>query len=120
MHHTTIDNLPMLQELGDDLLTTTPIQRWFALARPFIGLAAYIAVAHLGLWWLTPLIVFLIFVAVVTVTHDVVHGTLGLGKRQTEWALFLMGVVLLESGHAYRTTHHRHHSIFPGDDDPEC
>ena len=30
-----------------------------------------------GLWWLTPLIVFLIFVAVVTVAHDVVHGTLG-------------------------------------------
>jgi beta-carotene hydroxylase len=63
--------------------------------------------------------VFLIFVAVVTVTHDVVHGSLGLGPRQTEWALFVFGAVLLESGHAYRTTHLQHHRSFPGPDDPE-
>jgi beta-carotene hydroxylase len=87
--------------------------------RPFLGVIAYIATALMGWWALTPLIVFLIFVAVVTVTHDVVHGTLGLSKRQTEWALFLMGVVLFESGHAYRTTHHQHHRTFPQDGDPE-
>ena len=65
------------------------------------------------------MIVFLIFVAVVTVTHDVVHGSLGLSPRQTEWALFLFGAILLESGHAYRTTHLQHHRVFPGPDDPE-
>jgi beta-carotene hydroxylase len=121
MEPVTVENLqlPTLEALGTDLLVTTPQQRWIALARPFIGLAAYVAVAYLGLWWLAPLIVFLIFVAVVTVTHDVVHGTLGLTKRQTELALFAMGAVLLESGHAYRATHRQHHTIFPGDDDPE-
>ena len=72
-----------------------------------------------GLWWLTPLIVFATFVAVVTVTHDVVHRSLGLSKSATEWALFAMGAVLLESGHAYRLTHLRHHRVFPGPDDPE-
>jgi beta-carotene hydroxylase len=87
--------------------------------RPFLGVAAYIAAVWLEWWMLTPLIVFLIFVAVVTVTHDVVHGSLGLTKRQTEWALFLMGIVLFESGHAYRTTHRQHHHVFPNDDDPE-
>jgi beta-carotene hydroxylase len=66
-----------------------------------------------------PVLVFLTFVAVVTVTHDVVHGALGLGPRQTEWALFLFGAVLLESGHAYRATHLQHHRRFPGPDDPE-
>ncbi|MDX2160895.1 MAG: fatty acid desaturase [bacterium] len=114
--------VPALHDLGDDLLTTTPRQRWIGLARPFVGLAGYIAAAALDLWWLTPILVFLIFVAVVTVTHDVVHGTLGLTRRQTEWALFGMGAVLMESGHAYRTTHHRHHSAFPAaheHDDPE-
>lgn len=111
--------LPTLEQLGLDLLTTTPQQRLIALARPFIGMAAYAAAAYLGLWWLTPLIVFLIFVAIVTATHDVVHGTLGLSRRQTEWALFALGTVLLESGHAYRTTHRQHHLTFPGDDDPE-
>ncbi|MEP7286053.1 MAG: fatty acid desaturase [Chloroflexota bacterium] len=117
----TIDHLqlPTLESLGTDLLVTTPSQRWIALTRPFFGLMVYAVVAYLGWWWLTPLVVFLIFVAVVTVTHDVVHGTLGLSKRQTEWALFAMGIVLLESGHAYRTTHRQHHLTFPAENDPE-
>ena len=112
-------NLPKLDELGTDLLVTTPLQRGIALARPIAGIGLFILAAHFDLWPLTPILVFLIFVAVVTVTHDVVHGTLGLSKRQTEWALFLMGAVLMESGHAYRTTHRQHHTTFPGDDDPE-
>ncbi|MCI0463215.1 MAG: fatty acid desaturase [Gemmataceae bacterium] len=111
--------LPPLEELGADLLATTRRQRWLACARPVLGVAAYGVAAYLGWWWANPVVVFLIFVAVVTVTHDVVHGSLGLGPRQTEWALFFFGALLLESGHAYRTTHLRHHRAFPGDDDPE-
>lgn len=111
--------IPKLEELGADLLITTPRQRRIGLIRPIIGVAAYVLVAYFGLWWLTPIVVFLIFVAVVTVTHDVVHGSLGLRKRQADWALFLMGAVLLESGHAYRTTHIQHHKLFPSDEDPE-
>lgn len=110
---------PPLECLGGDLLRTTARQRRMALARPFLLLAVYILAANQGLWWLTPLIVFLLFVAVVTVTHDVVHNTLGLTRGQTEWALFLLGAALLESGHAYRTTHHQHHRVFPDADDPE-
>jgi beta-carotene hydroxylase len=111
--------LPRLDELGRDLLETTRGQRWVGLARPFLGVLVYAAAAQAGLWWLTPVIVFLIFVAVVTVTHDVVHGALGLGPRLTEWWLFALGAVLLESGHAYRTTHLQHHRVFPDRDDPE-
>jgi beta-carotene hydroxylase len=111
--------LPRLDGLGRDLLITTCWQRWLACARPFLGLAAYAVMAWFGWWWLAPVVVFLVFVAVVTVTHDVVHGSLGLSTRQTEWALFAFGAVLLESGHAYRATHLRHHAVFPGPDDPE-
>ncbi|WP_051367406.1 fatty acid desaturase [Hamadaea tsunoensis] len=111
--------LPSLQELGTDLLVTTPRQRRLALARPFAGVLCFAAVAWLGWWWLTPLVVFGIFVAVVTVTHDVVHRTLGLSERQTDRWLFWLGLVLLESGHAYRITHRQHHRIFPSVDDPE-
>ncbi len=111
--------LPTLAALGDDLLATSPRQRNLALARPFVGVVAYAIAAYTGLWWLTPVIVFFIFVAVVTVTHDVVHGSLGLSRRQTEWALFATGAILLESGHAYRASHLRHHCVFPGPDDPE-
>jgi fatty acid desaturase len=48
-----------------------------------------------------------------------VHRSIGLGGRGTEWALFLCGLTLLESGHAYRATHLQHHRRFPLDDDPE-
>jgi beta-carotene hydroxylase len=111
--------IPRLEALGADLLATTCRQRWLACARPFLGVAAFAVAAALGWWWLTPLIVFLIFVAIVTVTHDVVHGSLGLSPRQNEWALFIFGAVLLESGHAYRASHLQHHRSFPGPDDPE-
>jgi beta-carotene hydroxylase len=111
--------IPSLDSLGDDLLATSPRQRKLALARPFVGAAVYVLAAYAHLWWLTPILVFLIFVAVVTVTHDVVHGSLGLSRPQTDWALFATGAVLLESGHAYRATHLRHHRIFPGPNDPE-
>jgi fatty acid desaturase len=111
--------LPMLAELGEDLLRTTRAQRRLALTRPYLGIALFIGAAWLGWWWITPLIVFGVFVAVVTATHDVVHRTLGLSDRQTDWWLFLCGLVLLESGHAYRMTHRQHHATFPSADDPE-
>jgi beta-carotene hydroxylase len=111
--------MPSLTELGTDLLITTQRQRVLALARPYLGVAIFVVVAWLGWWWLTPLIVFGIFVAVVTATHDVVHRTLGLSDRQTDIWLFLLGLVLLESGHAYRMTHRQHHRLFPSPEDPE-
>ena len=79
--------IPALDSLGDDLLATSPRQRRLALARPIIGLIAYGLAADARWWWSTPFLVFLIFVAVVTVTHDVVHGSLGLSRRQTDWAV---------------------------------
>jgi fatty acid desaturase len=111
--------LPTLAELGEDLLQTTARQRRLALARPYVGVAVFVVVAALGWWWITPLVVFGIFVAVVTATHDVVHRTLGLSVRATGVWLFLLGLVLLESGHAYRMTHRQHHRLFPSPDDPE-
>lgn len=112
-------SLPTLADLGGDLLTTSPRQRWTSLLRPFVGVAAFAGVVHLDRWSLTPVVMFLIFVAVVTATHDVVHSSLGLGRRATDVALFALGAVLLESGHAYRLTHLQHHRVFPGPDDPE-
>lgn len=111
--------LPSLESLGADLLATTWRQRWWALARPFLAVVVYFVVVALGGWWLAPVILFALFVAVVTVTHDVVHNSIGLTRRQTDCALFLFGALLFESGHAYRATHHRHHDVFPGPDDPE-
>jgi fatty acid desaturase len=115
----TASTPPALVEVAGDLLTTSTRQRRIALTRPYLGVALFALVAWLGWWWLTPLVMFGIFVAVVTVTHDVVHRSLGLRRRGTEWALFLLGTVLMESGHAYRITHLQHHRLFPSRDDPE-
>jgi beta-carotene hydroxylase len=117
--HPSDPQLPRLDTLGRDLLVTTRRQRCVACGRPLVGVAAYALAAWLGWWWLTPIIVFLIFIAIVTVTHDVVHESLGLGARGTDWALFVFGAILLESGHAYRLSHLCHHRVFPGPDDPE-
>ena len=101
-------SLPSLSALGRDLLVTTSRQRRWALARPFVLLAVYAILCGYGLFWLTPLVVFLIFVAIVTVTHDVVHGSLGLSRRGTDIALFVFGAILLASGHSYRISHLQH------------
>lgn len=111
--------VPRLSGIAPDLLDTTSRQRVIALARPYAGIVLFAIAASLGWWWLTPLVMFGIFVAVVTVTHDIVHRSIGLGRRQTEWALFALGLVLLESGHAYRATHLQHHRLFPSEQDPE-
>lgn len=115
---------PSLNDLGTDLLVTNRRRRVLALARPPLGVAVFALTAWWAdstpwVWFLTPVVVFGVFVAVVTVTHDVVHRSIGLGPKATEWALFLCGLVLLESGHAYRATHVQHHRLFPHDDDPE-
>jgi beta-carotene hydroxylase len=111
--------IPRLSELGSDLLVTTRPRRALTLSLPYLGVALFAGAAAAGWWWTTPLIAFGIFVAVVTATHDVVHRSLGLGHTATEAALFLLGAVLLESGHAYRATHLQHHRTFPSKDDPE-
>lgn len=111
--------LPSLRELGEDLLVTTVWQRRIALLRPYLGIGVFAVLAWLGWWWLTPIAIFATFVGVVTVTHDVVHRTIGLNDRQTDVWLFLLGLVLLESGHAYRMTHRQHHRLFPSPADPE-
>jgi fatty acid desaturase len=111
--------IPKLSELGSDLLVTTWRRRILTLSLPYLGVALFVVVWGIGWWWATPLVAFGIFVAVVTATHDAVHRSLGLGRRATEWALFLLGAVLLESGHAYRATHLQHHRTFPSEEDPE-
>lgn len=110
---------PGLATLGRDLLRTSPRQRALALVRPYLGIGGFAVASYFGVWWLAPVIVFAIFVSVVTVTHDVVHDALELGRGASEFALFALGTVLLESGHAYRITHRQHHRVFPGPDDPE-
>jgi len=111
---------PALAELGRDLMATTPRQRIEAVASPFIWVLVFLV------GWetryrliLCPGAILLLFSAASTSAHDVLHGSLGMGRKQTEWALFLIGASILESGHSYRATHLEHHRRFPHEDDIE-
>lgn len=112
-------DLPTLADLGHDLLKTTPTQRFWAISRPFMCVAAYMVFAALGWWPLAVLSVMLLFIAIVASAHDLVHQVLGLPRRVNEVFLCLIGLLVLESGHAYKVSHLQHHRRFPFEDDPE-
>lgn len=113
--------MPPIDELGRDLLVTTRAQRTGALLRPLLGAAAFAALWAAGLRWLAPLGLAATFTCVIGTTHDFVHGSLGLRRRGRDAVLCLLPLLILQSGHVYRTTHPQHHRVFPGAgaDDPE-
>lgn len=103
----------------DDALALTNGQRALELARPWVLLAIFAALAWVR-WWLVALPVagatcFAAFVQM----HDAIHSSLGLSKRANDIVLSLSGLLLLKSGHALRATHLRHHGKCLGEDDPE-
>lgn len=111
--------IPSLTELGQDLLETNVWQRWQPMPMPFLYAAGFMVSWHWQHPMLAVLCLILCFSATSTSTHDVLHGSLGLSRRQTEWCLFFLGLSVLESGHAYRATHLFHHKVFPAHGDPE-
>lgn len=111
---------PPLTELGVDLLSIGAVRRVVTVLTPFVCVAAYVAFAWLR-WW--PLAVatlmYLSFVTFGSISHDLVHRTLGLPRRVNEVFLTLIELLAFRSGHAYRLAHLHHHARFPHDDDVE-
>src|SRR5690349_8131911 len=91
--------LPTLHQLGPDLLHTSRREAAWILARPFFCASLFAVAARLGAWPLAPMAIFFLFVGIVSSAHDAVHGSLGLSARATDWALFALGALVLESGH---------------------
>jgi len=113
--------LPRLQELGLDLLRTTPQQRLVTLALPFACCGLYFGFACAG-WWLPAILALaaLNFVTYGSTSHDLVHRALGLPRRANDWLLCLTELLALRSGHAYQAAHLHHHARFPHPDDIEA
>jgi beta-carotene hydroxylase len=111
--------LPTIDELGRDLLVTSPARRRLVLARPLAGVAVFAAGWATGILWLLPAGVFVAFLSVIATTHDLVHGSLGLRRNARDLALAALPALVLQSGHVYRTTHPQHHRAFPHGEDPE-
>jgi beta-carotene hydroxylase len=112
--------LPPLSELGEDLLEMTPLWRGAALLGPFVCTVLFFALASRGLWWLAlPCLAAHTFLTYASVSHDLVHGTLGLKPRANDVLLALVELLGLRSGHAYRASHLFHHRRFPDEEDLE-
>jgi beta-carotene hydroxylase len=114
--------LPPLDELGRDLLRVPRRRVAAALAAPFALAAGYFALASAG-WWFPAVgcVVALSFVTYGSVSHDLVHLSLGLPRRLNDALLTALELLLLRSGRAYRLAHLNHHARYPGrEDDPEA
>jgi beta-carotene hydroxylase len=113
-------SFPSLAELGLDLLTISRPRRIGTLLIPFACVGLYVAFASLRLWPLAVLsLMYLSFVTYGSISHDLVHRTLGLPRRVNEVLLTIVELLAFRSGHAYRFAHLHHHARFPHDDDVE-
>ena len=111
---------PPISELGPELLRINSFQRVTSLVIPFACVAAYVGFATLRLWPLAVLcLVYLSFVTYGSISHDLVHRSLGLTKPVNEFFLTVIELLAFRSGHAYRLVHLHHHARFPHDDDIE-
>lgn len=111
---------PSLEELGRDLLEVGPIERAWSLVLPFALCAGFFITAAHG-WWIAAVLCVMAqsFFTYGSVSHDLVHRTLRLPEWLNEALLFLLELINLRSGHAYRSSHLHHHARFPADDDME-
>ena len=113
-------SLPAINEIAADLTHITPLRRAWSLALPFVWLALYFVFAAIR-WWPVAVtcLVCLSFVTYGSISHDLVHGNLGLGRRVNDFFLSLIELLCLRSGRAYRLAHLHHHAIYPHADDIE-
>jgi beta-carotene hydroxylase len=116
----TISPLPAIAELGPDLLRINSFQRVTTLLIPFMCVIAYICFARHGIWPLAVIsLMYLSFATYGSISHDLVHRTLGLRRPVNEFFLTVIELLAFQSGHAYRLVHLHHHARFPHDDDIE-
>jgi len=113
--------LPLLEELGKDLLVVSRWRRIVSLVTPFVLAALFFIFAARG-WWFAALTcpVLLSFLTYGSISHDLVHRTLRLPRWLNEALLCAIELLTFRSGHAYRLTHLHHHARFPAADDLEA
>jgi beta-carotene hydroxylase len=113
--------LPPVRALGPGLLS---IPRWrmgVSLALPFVLFAAFFFAASFDSWLAgLGIAAILSFVTYGSISHDLVHRTLGLSDRNNDAFLTAIELLMLRSGHAYRLAHMTHHANYPDStNDPE-
>ena len=112
--------LPTMRKVSDGLTRLSRARLAFGLGLPFGWSGLYFLFAWWNWWlWAILCLVALSFVTYGSISHDLVHGSLGLRKRTNDIFLTLIELLAVHSGHAYRIAHLHHHARFPHDDDVE-
>lgn len=89
------------------------------IARSILAVAGFFVAASQG-WWLLALpLAALSYGGTLTAVHHLIHGSLGLSPRTRTMWLSLLGMLVVESGHALQVTHLAHHRSSPDVPDPE-
>lgn len=115
-----LTDLPNIRELGMDLRHVAWFRVAGSLIAPFVcsGVYFYLMVHHL--WPLAVVtLIYLNFITYASISHDLVHGSLGLPKFWNHLFLSLIELLTLHSGHAYQKAHLYHHQTFPQLEDIE-
>jgi beta-carotene hydroxylase len=114
--------LPALADLGRDLLRLPAWRIAISLIAPFVLAIGYFACAFAGFWPVAVgCVVLLSFVTYGSISHDLVHRSLGLPRRLNDFLLTAIELLMLRSGRAYRLAHLNHHARYPdAHDDPEA
>ena len=108
-----------LHAAAPDALRDIGRRRIVLLARPLAGLGQFAVITTNGWWPLLVLWLWFHYGSTTTAVHHLIHGSLGLGPRARRRWLTGLGLVILESGHAWQTTHLLHHRDGTDLPDPE-
>lgn len=114
------DLLPSTTEVAADLLHLTPEERTVELAWPLVLVVLAVLLALDGCWWGATATVVAFFPRFGVAFHDLLHGTVGLGRRANQAWLGLVGLLALQSGHAAQAAHQAHHRFLLSTSDPEA
>jgi len=102
-----------------DLIHVTSFEILLEPLMPTAWLTASLLTAACGHYVIALGLSFMFFLAGLRLIHNAFHYSLGLSRRATDIALWVMSLVMLGSMHAVQFNHLRHHRLTLGKDDVE-
>ena len=106
--------LPTKNEVTRLLKPLGVIEIFFTIARPFIFFVSFFFFCQHNLPFLAFIsVVLMSFFTYPSLSHELVHQNLCLGKHLSQFLLSLLEGLMLRSGESYRLVHLKHHACFP-------
>lgn len=87
--------------------------------RPVAAAALFFITAASGYWLVAVPITWLVYGGTLTAVHHLIHSSMGLSPRSRRFWLSVLGMLVVESGHALQATHLAHHRSGSDHPDPE-